>query len=350
MAALLPARLPLRIALDDEHRVGGTGRLGENQFTDGVHPRIGMSAVDVGVVHPHLRIMEMQTRNHACGTDAVGDVTQVFHTARVLLAPAVVAARTGEIDVIDHHRAESAPTGVFDMGVDVFGRHAAQRIVRAAVGPVTAALDTSRQVVIPLYLSDGREQPLTRGDDERRPRTEQSHLRVETRIEGRRLRRREGVDTRPGMGPQQIDGHPVVPDYVEPLAEVRPRTQGQSQEREFVDLGLALDAVGLDAVIDALERKADVVVLDVEPDDGDVIGILEPDIEPVAAPFDPTGRKNARFGRIDQKILVIIGPVLRNRADRGPPPRRGAPRPWICGSGCGPHRRHRSRAAQRHSR
>lgn len=67
------------------------------------------------------------------------------------------------------------------------------------------------------------------------------------------------------MGPQQIDGHPVVPDYVEPLAEVRPRTQGQSQEREFVDLGLALDAVGLDAVIDALERKADVVVLDIEP-------------------------------------------------------------------------------------
>ena len=314
-AALFAAQA-LRVAFDDKYRIGGSGWLGKHQFADGVHPRIGMSVIDVGIIHPHLRIVEMQPGNHARGTDPVGDVTQVLHAVGILLAPAVVAARAGKIDVIDHHRAESAPAGVFDMGIDIFGCYIAQRIVRTAVVRIAAALDTPRQIVVLLDLPDGGQQPLTRGDDKRRTRAEEANPGIQPGIERRRTLPGIGVDARSGMSTQQIDGRMIVPDDVEPLAEMFARAHGELQQGEFVDLGLALHAVGLDAVIDPLERKADIVVPDIEPNDGDVVGILELHIEPVAAPLDPVGRENARLGRVDQKVLVVIRSVLCNRADR----------------------------------
>ena len=70
------------------------------------------------------------------------------------------------------------------------------------------------------------------------------------------------------------------------------------------------------AVAEAPQRGFWHKLFGTQPNDGDVVGILELHIEPVAAPLDPVGRENARLGRVDQKVLVVIRSVLCNRADR----------------------------------
>ena len=203
------------------------------------------------------------------------------------------------------------------MPVHVLRRDAVRPVERSGGAHLLPRLGAVRHAVVALHAPDHVQQTVLPRNHKHRAAPLKLHAVLHAGVElVRPILTREGVGARLRRIAQQRHRRAVVPHHVQPLAEMLPPRDRQTHKRELVRLRLALDAEVRNLEIKALQHEPHIAGSRLDRDVRDVRRAVELHHKTIPFSDDSVRGIDGRLRGMREEVLVVVGTVLRKRAER----------------------------------